>query len=178
MKNLFSLSTLAVLALFAISCEQPAAEAPMDMEAVSAEIAALEAAYQEASNAKNVDGVMAYYADDAQSMAPLRPTMVGAAAIKARMDENMAKDTSGGSMTLAVTEVWAAGDIAVETGTWTDNDADGKVLLTGKYMSLFQKRDGKYVCIRDIWNADSKREAKAEEAGDDGEEAAEETSEE
>ena len=28
--------------------------------------------------------------------------------------------------------------------------------MTSKYMSLFEKRDGKYICIRDIYNNDKK----------------------
>ena len=32
---------------------------------------------------------------------------------------------------------------------------DGTV-TTGKYVSVFEKRDGKYICIRDIYNSDQK----------------------
>lgn len=54
-------------------------------------------------------------------------------------------------------DVFAAGDLVVETGKCTFKDASGAVIRTGKYLSLFEKRDGKYVCIRDIYNDDKKR---------------------
>ena len=35
-------------------------------------------------------------------------------------------------------------------------DATGKVTYTGKYMAIWEKRDGKYICLRDISNDDAK----------------------
>jgi len=35
-------------------------------------------------------------------------------------------------------------------------DAAGKVTATGKYMAVWEKRDGKWLCIRDIGNEDAK----------------------
>jgi len=43
------------------------------------------------------------------------------------------------------------------------------VAASGIYMSIFEKRDGKYVCIRDIWNSDMP-EIKAD-TGEEPEEA-------
>jgi ketosteroid isomerase-like protein len=143
------------------------------MESVKTEITAMETAFTEASNAKDVEALMAYYADDAQSMPPNKPTLVGKDAIKADVMGEMASDSlKTTTSTMAVTDVWAAGDMAVETGTWTVTDEGGEVVNKGKYMSLFEKRDGKYVCIRDIWNTDMpKKEAPiAEAAAEDAEE--------
>jgi len=36
------------------------------------------------------------------------------------------------------------------------NAKDGNVMKTGKYISLFEKLNGKYVCIRDNYNEDQK----------------------
>jgi len=33
-------------------------------------------------------------------------------------------------------------------------DKAGKVLETGKYLSISQKKDGKWLYVRDTWNAD------------------------
>ena len=52
-------------------------------------------------------------------------------------------------------KVFSEGNLVVETGKSTITSADGKV-LTGKYMILFEKRDGKYVCLREIYNNDQK----------------------
>lgn len=135
-------------------CEHEHAVA-IDMEAVKAEIGAMEAAYAVASNAKDVDGIAAYYAADAQSLASDEPTRVGMDAIKAGIAKEISTDTSGSTISFEVTGLWAAGNYATETGASTVKDKDGKVVRTGKYMTLFELRDGKYVAIRDIWNNDA-----------------------
>jgi len=129
--------------------------AEINMDSVKTQIMELEAAYGVASNAKNVDGVAVYYAADAESMADNEPTRVGMDAIKAGIKKEMETDTTGGTVSFATTGVWAAGNYATETGTSTVKDKDGNVIHSGKYMTLFELRDGKYVAIRDIWNTDA-----------------------
>ena len=63
-----------------------------------------------------------------------------------------AKD-DGGSLSFQVESIMADGDLLVEAGISTYTAANGEV-STGKYVSVFEKRDGKYVCVRDIWNED------------------------
>jgi len=144
------------------SCQQGATHgqsAEINMDSVKMEIVALEAAFAVASNAKNVDGVAAYYSSDAQSLAPDEPTRVGMEAIKAGIKKEMAADTAGSTVAFVTTGVWAAGNYATETGTMTNSDAAGKVVFTGKYMTLFELRDGKYIAIRDMWNSDKPKAA-------------------
>lgn len=126
----------------------------INQDSVKAQIVALENGYAVASNARNVDGVAAYYAADAQSLAANEPTRVGMDAIKAGIKTEMDKDTAGSVISFETTGVWAAGNYATETGTSTVKDKEGKVVFTGKYMTLFELRDGKYIAIRDIWNSD------------------------
>ena len=169
MKNLSLITCLAVTLLFFYSCTTPPAAPTVDMESVKAEITAMESAYAKASNAKDVDGVLVYYADDAQSMAPNKATLVGKDAIKADLLEDMASDTLNTTISFAVTDLWAAGNIAIETGTSTSTNEAGEVVRTGKYMSVFEKRDGKYVCIRDVFNTDMpKKETPIAEAVPEG----------
>lgn len=127
----------------------------LNQDSVKAQIVAMENAFAVASNAKNVDGVVVYYAADAESMANNEPTRVGMDAIKAGIVKEMAMDTSGGTISFATTGVWAAGNYATETGTSAYKDKAGNVVRSGKYMTLFELRDGKYVAIRDIWNDDA-----------------------
>lgn len=149
-KTLLALSTLAV-----ISCSKPAEES-IDMAAVRTEIEAMETAYAAAQNAKDIEGLMVYYAEDAQSMINDHPTLVGKAAIRAHMEAEFADTTMNGiTLSAATSDVWAAGNLAVETGIWKATGGDGTVLREGKYMALYEKRDGKYICIRDTWNANS-----------------------
>jgi len=37
-------------------------------------------------------------------------------------------------------------------------DASGKEISTGKYMAVWEKRNGKYICVRDISNNDSEED--------------------
>ncbi len=151
---------LTPLFLFLPACEEHEemehdhAEA-IDMDALRAEITAMENAYAAADNAKDADGVVAYYADDAQSLGANEPTAVGKEAIKASVMKNFEKDTMGYTISFETTGLWAAGDYAVETGTSKSVDKDGNVMRSGKFMTLFEKRDGKYIAIRDIYNSDA-----------------------
>lgn len=135
--------------------------AEINLDSVKAQIATLEAAYAVAENANDVDGVAAYYASDAESLADGEPTRVGMDAIKAGIKKDMEMDTSGSTISFATTGVWAAGKYATETGTSTVTSKDGKVVSTGKYMTLFELRDGKYIAIRDMWNSDAPSPAPA-----------------
>jgi ketosteroid isomerase-like protein len=154
----FFWTLLAVLPFFFSSCaskESGEHEIAINQDSVKMKIQAMEDAYAKAENAKNVDGIVVYYASDAQSMADDEPTRVGMDAIKAGLKKDMEKDTTGRVVSFETTGVWAAGNYVTETGTSTFKDKDGKVLSTGKYMTLFELRDGKYVAIRDIWNRDA-----------------------
>lgn len=153
-KSIFLFASTLLLSI--CSCTAPAVEeAPaLDLEKIKAEIQAMEDAYAIAQNAKNADGVMVYYADDAVNMPYNQPTAIGKEAILTRVKEEMAKDTSGATIVFKVTDIKACGDLVVEAGTSASTDAKGKV-TTGKYVSVFERRDGKYVCIRDIWNDDA-----------------------
>jgi ketosteroid isomerase-like protein len=130
--------------------------AAINLDSVKMQITAMENAYAAASNAKDVDAVAAYYANDAESLADNEPTRVGMDAIKAGIKKDFDMDTTGTTVEFTVTGVWADGKYATETGKITNKNADGSVKSTGKYMTLFELRDGKYVAIRDIWNMDAK----------------------
>lgn len=141
------------------SCKQaPAAEAETapDLGAIKTEIQALEDAYAAAYNAGDANAVSAYYAEDAVSMGNNEPSSVGKAAIIASVQKGIAENTSKNMSSFEVVDLFAGGDLVVETGKSTIKDSTGTVIKTGKYMSVFKKVDGKYVCIRDMGNMDSK----------------------
>lgn len=148
------------------SCQAPAASEPaaaINVDSVKAMIQALEVDYANASNAKDVAGVLKYYAADAEIYSAEDGTQVGLDAIKAILEKDMAADTSGHTVSFTVTGVWASGNMAVETGTSTTSAKDGSVVHTGKYMVLYELRDGKYIAIREM-NMRDKAEAPKEEA--------------
>lgn len=154
----FFWALLMALPFFFQSCESKEAEEhehAVNQDSVKAQIVAMESAYAVGSNTKNVDAVAVYYANDAESMANDEPTRVGMDAIKAGIKKDMANDTLGTTISFVTTGVWAAGNYATETGNSISKDKDGKVVHTGKYITLFELRDGKYVAIRDMWNRDA-----------------------
>ena len=160
------------LALFIISigCSQPEAENKTDKktetnEAVAvkadpaklkAEIQELEMAWAKADNARDVNALAAFYSEDAVSMANNAPMIVGNAAIKKDLETSLAKRPKGATLSYDVIDVFGGGDYATEIGKITRKDSTGKIVSTGKYMAIWEKRDGKWVCIRDIGNDDAK----------------------
>lgn len=156
MKNLSLITCLVAMLLLAISCTTPPAEPTVDLESLKTEITNMNAAWAASMNAKDVEAIMAVFADDAQLMPPNKPLIKGKDAIKADMLADMEKDTSGMKTTMAfvTADVWAAGNMITETGAWTVSGPDGTVLDKGKYMTLWEKRDGKLLCLRDMYNSD------------------------
>ncbi len=153
----FLLVAFAAATLLTASCK-PAAQEPAkpDLAQILTEIQALEDAYAAGLNARDANAVIAYYADDAVSMVNNAPVASGRDALLKMTQDEIAGDTTNTPVAFEVVDIFAAGDLVVETGKATYTDQTGNVTKTGKYMSLFEKRDGKYVCIRDIYNDDKK----------------------
>ncbi|HEX5001301.1 MAG TPA: nuclear transport factor 2 family protein [Bacteroidia bacterium] len=146
-------SFVAVTALFLSSCSTPPpAEAPkaIDMAALKTEIQAMEDAYSAAEKAKDAPAVAAYYSDDAISYGRNSEPLSGKAAITEKIAERLSKDTLNYDNVYKVVDLFADGDMAVEIGSWEEVNGSGEVQNRGHYMSYFQKRDGKYVCVRDM----------------------------
>lgn len=158
--NLFS-TLLACMLLFA-SCQPPAppkAETAIatkpDMAQTKSDIQAIETSWADALKKKDVSAVMSIYADDAISMPNNAPTLMGKAAIQEYQEEQFAMNKGAQTYIFETTEVFSEGKQVLEIGKSTITDAAGKA-TTGKYMALFEKRDGKYVCIREMYNNDQK----------------------
>lgn len=158
-----------VLSLFSVACSPPAPEeaatpepiaepvavAP-DMTAVKTEIQALETAFAAADNARDANAILAFYSDDAVTMGSGEPMSVGKAAIQKSIEAGFAKSPAGSTVKYEVQDVFGDENTVTEVGKTTRMDESGKVIYTGKYMAIWEKRDGKYVCVRDINNSDEK----------------------
>ncbi|MEO6348885.1 MAG: DUF4440 domain-containing protein [Aquaticitalea sp.] len=166
--NFFKLATLGIaMSIFTIGCntqpekktaDEPAAmtepvEIKADMASVKAEIQALESSWERADNARDVNGVLAFYSDDAVSMSNNAPMAKGKAAIQ--KDLGFDKRTKGETVSYTTIEVFGDENIVTEIGSAIRKDASDKVVKSGKYMAIWEKRDGKYLCIRDIYNDDA-----------------------
>jgi uncharacterized protein (TIGR02246 family) len=166
----FRIATACIaLSLFSAACSSPAPEeaaapevvatpvaAEPDMTAIKAEIQAIETAFAAADNARDVNAILAFYSDDAVTMGPGEPMTIGKAAIQKSVEAGFAKNAAGSTVNYEVLEVFGDGNTVTEVGKSTRMDASGKVIYTGKYMAIWEKRDGKYICIRDIANSDAK----------------------
>ncbi len=142
------------ISLFMVACSTPAPapEAPkaIDMDALRVEIQAMEDAYSAGETAKDANAVVAYYSDDAVSYSRNKEPQVGKEAIKSYIAARIAEDTSTTTNVYKIVDLFAEGDKAVEIGSWQEMNAAGEEINKGHYMSYFEKRDGKYVCVRDM----------------------------
>ena len=73
------------------------------------------------------------------------------------METSLAKRPKGATTAYDALDVFGCENYATETGKITRKDSTGKIISTGKYMAIWEKRDGKWICIRDIGNDDEKR---------------------
>ena len=127
-----------------------------DLTQIRAEIVAIENAWAAAQNAKDINTLMALYADDAVSMPDGEPMLTGKAAIQKKLEADFAKPAKYASIAFETIDVYAQGNVVTEVGKTMYKDAAGKTTGGGKYIAVFEKRDGKYLCIREIYNQDSK----------------------
>ena len=149
-KNIRLLSFLAIIVFAFSACSTAEKPEPLDMAAVKAEIQAMEDAYAAAEKAKDADAVAAYYSEDAISYSRNTQPVSGRAAIRDRIAERIANDTLGNYNVYKVVDLFAEGNSAVEIGSWTEFNTEGTETENGYYMSYFEKRDGKYKCVRDM----------------------------
>jgi uncharacterized protein (TIGR02246 family) len=152
--SLFSIAGCAPAPENVTTPEPVVVQPEVDMSAVKAEIQAIEMDFAAADNARDVNAILAFYSDDAITMGSGEPMKVGKAAIQKSLEADFAENPAGGTVTYEVLEVFGDGKTVTEVGKSTRMDATGKVTSTGKYMAIWEKRDGKYVCIRDIGNSD------------------------
>jgi len=168
MKNSFRFLIACLgFSLFSFGCSQPTAdkesasvamvtETKPDMAAIKAEIQAIEKAWSAADNAKDSNSLGAFLANDAVSMSANSPMAVGKAAIIKEMEAGFASRPAGQTVSYEVLDVFGDDKLVTEVGKSTRMDASGKVISTGNYMAIWEKRDGKWLCIRDIGYSNTK----------------------
>jgi ketosteroid isomerase-like protein len=147
--KLFTVLAFFIFIISACSTKEKEEEA-LDMEQVKIEIQALEDAYAAGEKAKDAAAVANYYSENAVSYSRNKEPIKGKAAIQESIAMSIASDTTGNYNVYKIVDLFAAGDTAVEVGSWTEFDVDGNELQNGNYVSYFEKRDGKYMCVRDM----------------------------
>lgn len=168
MKNkLLNSIALGLLMTFVISCqskkEEPAATntPAIDKEKIKAEIVAMETVMANMYNIRSAASEE-YYADDAISFSQNKPPLVGKFAIDKSIKEDLASFPEGYKISFSVNEIFPSndGEQVVEIGSYKVIDAQKTIKFKGNYMSLFVKKDGKYVCIRDMGASDMPKNEK------------------
>jgi uncharacterized protein (TIGR02246 family) len=109
-----------------------------------------------AYNADDADGVTALYSEDAVLNIPGAPAARGRAAIHEAFVKDIAAAAAGGlTDKQGAGEFGVSGDLGWEWNTYTVTDKSGATVDTGKYVTVYEKKNGKWFIIRDIWNSDT-----------------------
>lgn len=141
---------LATLTLFGVGAL--AADAPGDVAALHA----VDQAWLKGYTAADGEAMAGLYDENAILMPPGAPSARGRAAIRKFLAED-----SAGSKKAGVTfhldahpDGGVNGDMGWVSGNYSVTDASGKVVETGKYLSVSKKEGGKWRYVRDTWNSD------------------------
>ena len=144
------LSLTCIISLFACNEEKKQA---VDKEQVKKDIQAKEDEFATVFNSGTLKNI-GYYADDATTFLPNTAPLVGKQAILAFFESDMA--SSSNKISFKTNEVFPSndGEMVLEVGYFKVVDSANNPINTGNYMTLFQKRDGKYVALRDMSASD------------------------
>ncbi|OUR94347.1 hypothetical protein A9Q87_01495 [Flavobacteriales bacterium 34_180_T64] len=158
MKNMFVKGIVfGCLFLLMASCNTNAEKSTsvvIDIEQVKIDIQTRENQFAEVLNSGELKKI-GYYADDAvtfyQNMAPIRGKEERYEFYKTDVAPN-----NKNKISFTTTEVFPSKDgvQVLEIGYYTVVDSTNTAINTGNYMSLFEKRDGQYVCLRDMSASD------------------------
>ena len=155
MKNITSKGVLlGCLTTLLFACNTKKDEpAVIDKEQVKKEIQAKEDEFAATYNS-GVKKNIGYYADDATSFYQNRAPLVGKQAILDFLTAGL--DSNSNKISFKTNEVFVAndGNQVVEIGYFKVTDSAITTINSGNYMSLFEKRNGKYVTLRDMSASD------------------------
>ena len=148
-KNVWLVGCLALVAAAGMAA---AADPAPELAAVHA----VDDAWLKAFNGGDADTLAAQYDERAVLLPPGAPAVHGRTAIRAFFANMISGVTKDG----LVFELGAnpgggvRGDLGWSSGSYAIKDKAGKVVDTGKYLSVSRKKDGKWLYVRDTWNSD------------------------
>lgn len=127
----------------------------VDKEQIKKEIQAKEDQFAETYNAGEKKKI-GYYADDAVSFSQNQAALVGRDAIVEYLLADINSKTKSNKISFTTNEVFPSndGNLVVEIGSYKVVDSTNTAINTGNYMVMFEKRDGKYVSVRDMSASD------------------------
>jgi uncharacterized protein (TIGR02246 family) len=150
-RNKFWLAVGFIMAIGSMTGFVQAAES-----ADEAAIRAQSTSWAKAYNGGDAKAITALYAEDALFLPPGASGVSGRAALLAYFTKDIAGSKAAGAVFVLSpkTDVGVSGDMGWESGTYKVN-VKGAVVETGKFLSVSRKKDGKWLYIRDTYNADA-----------------------
>jgi uncharacterized protein (TIGR02246 family) len=154
---MFPLRHFAILAAGLIALAGCAKTSPVaDTAADETAIRGINPQWFQAYAAGDADAIAALYAEDAVLSPPGAPPARGRAAIRDYLAGDVAASKAAGvSFNPGPSPEFAvSGDLGWEWNTFNVTDGAGATVDTGKYVTVYARRDGNWVIVRDIWNSD------------------------
>jgi len=155
-KDILKMGLLSGILMLMISCnskQEASTTTTVDKEQIKKEIQAKEDAFAELYNTGQLKDI-GYYADDATTFFQNRPPLIGKEAIVEFYKSAISSTSNKISFTSKDIFISNDGNQVVEIGYFKVVDSTSTPINTGNYMSLFEKRNGKYVCVRDMSASD------------------------
>lgn len=127
----------------------------IDKEQIKKEIQAKENEFAAVYNSGELKEI-GYYHIDAITFPQNNPPLIGRKAIVDYLVVHMDSLAQTHKISFKTNEVLVSndGEQVLEIGYYRVVDSSNNPVNTGNYMSLFVKRDGKYVCLRDMSTSD------------------------
>ena len=153
MKNIAARLLGAILALALCSFPAFAADTSADIKALQA----VDQAWLKAVNSADAEGAAKLYDENAVLLPPNMPAAKGRAAIKAVLAA-LSKEAAGAGLVFSLGDKpdgGVSGAMGWQSGTYAVKDKAGNVVEAGKYLSVSMKKGGKWLYVRDTWNADA-----------------------
>lgn len=157
MKNKFirGIMVCSVISI-AMACDSNTVEKSLskaDVEKIKNEIQAREDEFAAVYNSGELKDI-GYYADDATSFFQNKQPLIGKQAIVEFLKSDI--DSNTNTIIFKTNEVFPSsdGNQVIEIGYFKLIDSAKYLINSGNYMVLFEKRNGKYVCIRDMSTSD------------------------
>jgi ketosteroid isomerase-like protein len=155
MKNKTIKKVLLAVSVLTLACnsKKEGSAVVVDKEQIKKEIQAKEDGFAAIYNGGEIKDI-GYYADDAISFFQNRPALIGKEAIVEFLKSGLVGNSD--KISFNTEEVFVSSDAnqVVEVGYFKVVDSTNTTINKGNYMSLFEKRNGKYVCVRDMSASD------------------------
>ncbi len=158
MKNkLIEAVLLSFSIVFLLACnsrkEEPAAV--IDKEQIKKEIQERENEFAAVYNSKELKNI-GYYADDATVFAQNQEPLVGKEKIVEYLRAGIDNSPEDIKISFVTNDVFVSneGNQVVEIGYFKLVDGTNAIINSGNYMVLFEKRNGKYVSVREMSTSD------------------------